>query len=170
LAFTILCCTNLTGKNILFLGIKFLIFGMQDFVCLLIDDDFDDHEIFAIALNDADKTYKCVTAKNGVDALEKLNTDETFIPDYIFLDLNMPRKTGQECLVEIRRNDKFKNLPVIIYSTSLDMVDVLYEKGAHYYIRKPAEFSHLKKVILKAITAISENQERPSKENFIIQP
>jgi len=151
LAFTILCCTNLTGKNILFLGIKFLIFGMQDFVCLLIDDDFDDHEIFAIALNDADKTYKCVTAKNGVDALEKLNTDETFIPDYIFLDLNMPLMSGKQCLKELKKIPRLSHTPVIIYTTSSYEKDIEEVKklGAAHFLVKPSSIDSLTQILSK---------------------
>ena len=72
-------------------------------ICFIVDDDEDDREIFAIALQDADKSYKCLTAINGKEALEKLKSDETLIPDFIFLDLNMPFMSGIQFLVEIKK-------------------------------------------------------------------
>ncbi|MBB4801552.1 CheY-like chemotaxis protein [Flavobacterium nitrogenifigens] len=101
------------------------------------------------------------------------NSDLEIFPDVIFLDLNMPRKNGIECLIEIKENEKLKHLPVIIFSTSLDseIVNNLYQKGASYYIRKPGEFSKLKTVIEKALTIASENNfKQPERANFILQP
>jgi DNA-binding NarL/FixJ family response regulator len=85
----------------------------------------------------------------------------------------MPRKSGMECLSEIKINIKLKHLPVIIFSTSFDhdVVNLLYEKGAHYYIRKPGEFSQLKKVILEAlILTAEENLRQPERDKFVLQP
>ena len=83
----------------------------------------------------------------------------------------MPRKNGFECLSEIKLNKKLKALPVIIFSTSLEQegVNLLYKSGAQYFIRKPAEFLHLEKVILHALTLITkENISQPNRENFIL--
>ncbi|MNR44246.1 Response regulator rcp1 [compost metagenome] len=91
----------------------------------------------------------------------------------LFLDLNMPRKNGHECLKEIKEIDEFNSLPVIIFSTSLDteIVDLMYQKGATYYIRKPGEFSKLKKVIGNALNIVSENKlKQPVREHFVLQP
>ena len=111
---------------------------------------------------------------DGVQLMERLgNTALNNLPDVVFLDLNMPRKNGLECLSEIKANHKLQNLPVIIFSTSLDseIVDNLYKKGASYYIRKPGDFSKLKKVIEKALTIASENHfKQPERANFILQP
>ena len=95
------------------------------------------------------------------------------LPDILFLDLNMPRKNGLECLREIKQNEAYKNLPVIIFSTSLDrdIVDLVYEKGAFHYIRKPGEFAKLKKVIASALRIAAEsNLKQPVREDFILQP
>ena len=100
-----------------------------------------------------------------------LNADANKLPDILFLDLNMPRKTGHECLLEIKLNDYLKELPVIIYSTSLnsDIVNSLYESGANYYVRKPGDFSELKKVIFEVLTITSQNDpQQRSKEKFVI--
>ena len=85
--------------------------------CLLVDDDEDDAEIFSIALNEANPDIKCLTAADGLEALEMLR-DPSFIPDYIFLDLNMPLMTGKECLVEIR-NSKIRSPASLLFVVTL---------------------------------------------------
>ena len=85
----------------------------------------------------------------------------------------MPRKSGLECLTELKQDKTLKHIPVIIYSTSSnpDMMDLLYEKGAQYYIRKPADFANLKSVIYKALCLSKEHKMlQPPKEHFMIHP
>ena len=101
-----------------------------------------------------------------------LKQNKSELPNVLFLDLNMPRKNGFECLNEIKLNNDLQNLPVIILSTSFnpDTIDELYDSGAQYYIRKPSEFSKLKKVIFDAIHLSAEmDRTQPSKEKFILQ-
>jgi len=132
---------------------------MQNYTCFLIDDDADDREIFAMALEDADKSYNCVTAKNGVDALEKLNSNEKFVPDYIFLDLNMPMLSGKECLKELKKISRLSHVPVIIYSTSSHEKDIEETKqmGASYFLTKPSDI----RVLTNILTRIIDKQESP---------
>lgn len=139
---------------------------------LLADDDIDDCIFFKEALEDLLIAATLTTVNNGVDLMQLLTAQPGNLPDILFLDLNMPRKTGIECLSEIKADDKLTHLPVIIFSTSLDMdvVNMLYEKGARYYIRKPAEFSKLKQIIHKAITLVTApDQKQPAKENFVLR-
>src|SRR4051812_1809722 len=107
---------------------------------LLADDDNDDCIFFKEALEELPVNASLKIVKDGVELMQSLNEVNGKLPDVLFLDLNMPRKTGYECLDEIKLNHKLKNLPVIIFSTSFDhdVVDALYKKGAHYYVRKPA--------------------------------
>lgn len=146
----------------------------QRYNLLLADDDEDDCAFFRDALDDLLLPVSLVTVNDGVQLMEFLeNNSSDNLPDILFLDLNMPRKNGVECLTEIKQIDDLKNLPVIIFSTSLDMeiVDKMYEKGAIYYIRKPGDFSKLKKVIENALTVTAENNfKQPKKEHFILQP
>ena len=132
---------------------------MQNCTCFLIDDDADDREIFAMALEDADRSSKCVTAKNGVDALEKLNCNDKFIPDYIFLDLNMPMLSGKECLKELKKIPRLNHVPIIIYSTSSHEKDIAETKqmGASYFLTKPSSI----KVLTSILTKIIEKQDSP---------
>lgn len=140
---------------------------------LLADDDEDDCAFFKDALDDLPISAILTTVNDGVELMEFL-LEKSFknLPDILFLDLNMPRKNGYECLQEMKLINELKNLPVIIFSTSLDnnVVDSLYEKGAIHYIRKPGDFSKLKKVIFEALTVTSQNNfKQPARANFILQ-
>ena len=139
---------------------------------LLADDDEDDRMFFREALEELPAHTLLTTVNDGDQLIKFLTKESTILPELLFLDLNMPRKTGFECLTEIKCNEKLKSLQVIIYSTSLnhEVVDLLYEKGAHRYIRKPGNFSDLKKVINEAIIDVSKiSQAQYGKENFVIQ-
>ncbi|ELR73034.1 two-component response regulator [Fulvivirga imtechensis AK7] len=127
--------------------------------CFLVDDDPDDREIFALALHDINHSYKCTTAKNGVEALEKLSKDQAFLPDFIFLDLNMPKLSGKNCLKKIRENSRLLQVPVIIYSTSSYENDIeeTRQLGATHYLVKPASISYLSELLF----AIFDGQEMP---------
>lgn len=122
---------------------------MKDNICLLIDDDMDDQEIFALALEEVDDSYACVTASSAQDALEKLRDKRNPVPDYIFLDLNMPRMNGKECLTEIKKFEHLRHIPVVIYSTSSMKHDILETKklGAFDFITKPFNMNDLVKVL-----------------------
>ena len=136
----------------------------------LADDDEDDCLFFKEALEELPGDSSLITVNNGEELMRALATRPS--PDVLFLDLNMPRKNGFECLCEIKRHENLRSLPVIIYSTSFDpeIVKLLYEKGAHHYIRKPGEFSALKKVLQEALSVTAvKNPVRPAKEKFVIQ-
>ena len=117
----------------------------------LADDDTDDCTFFKEALEDLGVEAQLTIVNNGVELMNTL--DETVTepppPHVIFLDLNMPLKNGFECLEEIRQNPRFKEIPVIIFSTSdnNETVDKTYNQGANHYIRKPSSHAALKKVI-----------------------
>lgn len=106
--------------------------------CLLVDDDEDDKEIFSLALSEANPSVECHVASDGPEALALLR-DGSFVPDYIFLDLNMPLMSGKECLVEIRKQPHLAHVPVIIFSTSGSERDIVDTKalGASAFITKP---------------------------------
>ncbi|MBC7553172.1 MAG: response regulator [Taibaiella sp.] len=125
---------------------------------LLADDDADDCQLFNEALEEINIAYKLTTVRNGEQLMTLLN-HQTPLPDILFLDLNMPRKNGFECLSEIKKSERLHKLPVIIISTSFEqkIVDQLYQRGAQDYLRKPNEFSKLKSLVAHAIsmTALS---------------
>ena len=139
---------------------------------LLADDDADDCMFFKEALEELPVASVLTTVNDGVELLHLLTTKSNILPDILFLDLNMPRKTGFECLTEIKLDEKLKQLPVIIFSTSFDheIVNLLYDMGADYYIRKPGDFTKLKKTIHEAITITAQKKDiRPEKEKFVIE-
>ncbi len=113
---------------------------------------------------------KLTTVDDGERLMSYLSKNINKLPDVLFLDLNMPRKNGAECLKEIKLNKKLQHLPVIIYSTSLHeaVADELYKNGAHYYIRK-TDLLELRKVLHKVLTMIIENKfSRPPRSEFIL--
>ena len=139
---------------------------------LLADDDADDCMFFKEALEELPVASVLTTVNDGVELLHLLTTKSNILPDILFLDLNMPRKTGFECLSEIKLDEKLKQLPVIIFSTSFDheIVNLLYDMGADYYIRKPGDFTKLKKAIHEALTITAQKKDiRPEKEKFVIE-
>src|ERR1044071_2163140 len=118
---------------------------------LLADDDVDDCVLFEDALTELAMATVLATVNDGEQLMRKLS--EGWLPDLLFLDLNMPRKNGFECLKDIKANEEIRSVPVIIISTSfnLEIVKLLHEIGARCYIRKPDEFEILKALIYKAI-------------------
>lgn len=122
---------------------------MKQKTCFLIDDDEDDQEIFALALKDIDPMISCVVANDATEALDKLARGEGFIPDYIFLDLNMPRISGKQCLIEIKKQEHLNHIPVIIYSTSTSPYDKqdTQELGATAFLSKPPHLEDLVKAL-----------------------
>jgi len=139
---------------------------------LLADDDADDCLLFKDALGELPLVAQLSTVADGEQLMKVLNQMEP-LPDLLFLDLNMPRKNGFDCLMEIKQSEKLRRLPVIILSTSVEenMVNLLYANGAEYYICKPNEFSQLVSVIDIAVTITAQiDHPRPSRREFLLVP
>ena len=146
--------------------------SIKSFRVLLADDDKDDCLFFEEAIAELTATTNFTTVHNGEQLMQLLTNETMKLPDILFLDLNMPRKNGFECLAEIKSNSKLKYLPVVIFSTSYeqDVVNLLYDNGAHYFIRKPSEFALFKKIILHTLLLILQlgSSTQPTKENFVL--
>jgi CheY-like chemotaxis protein len=137
---------------------------------LLADDDRDDRFFFDKVIREIPIRTRLVTIDDGEKLMSYLAENSKTLPDVLFLDLNMPRKNGSECLAEIKQNEKLKWLPVIIYSTSMyeDVADLLYNNGAHYYVRK-TDLIDLQRVLHYVLTLLTENRfARPGREKFIL--
>ncbi len=136
---------------------------------LLADDDKDDCLLFKEALNELSLPVELTIVYNGEQLMHLLNRDEQ-PHDILFLDLNMPRKNGFDCLGEIRQIEKLNELSVVAISTSYEaeVVNRLYASGAQHFIRKPNDFSQLKNLIENAITLTSKKIPAPIvRENFV---
>ncbi len=126
---------------------------------LLADDDKDDRLFFSMALKEITIPTKLTTVVDGEKLMDYLSENTDQLPDVIFLDINMPRKNGIECLTEIKQNKKLKDLPLIMFSTSnsRDKIGMVFKNGADVYIHKPSDFSQLKQVISHALPIAVEN-------------
>lgn len=126
----------------------------KSIVCLLIDDDQDDREIFSMALEEVDQEIKCIMANNGITALNTLRSGNALVPDYIFIDLNMPKMNGLECLQEIQKLSHLREALVFMYSTSVD--DYVLQKsialGAREFIVKPTGITPLVEKLSEVFT------------------
>ncbi len=116
---------------------------------MLADDDEDDRLFFKEAFEEVKVEHNITTFNDGVQLMNHLLVPENNAPDIVFLDLNMPRKSGIECLKEIRAHEKLKDIVVAIYSTSSAEQDIedTFNGGANVYIRKPNDFTMLKKIL-----------------------
>ena len=137
----------------------------------LADDDEDDRKFFEDALKKVSIPTQLTLSNDGLELMSNLETViEPPPPDIIFLDLNMPRKNGFQCLEEIRSTHKLKNIPVVIFSTTAneDSVNRTYQHGANHYICKPHSFELLVKAIETVLTLEMWQKPQPPKENFIL--
>jgi CheY-like chemotaxis protein len=113
----------------------------ENSVILIVDDDEDDRNLFIESAKEINASITFITASDGQEALRLLKDEHNKLPDYIFLDLRMPRIGGKKCLEEIRKDKRLHELPVFIYTTSTYVKDSmeLKEMGAVHFISKPAD-------------------------------
>jgi CheY-like chemotaxis protein len=124
----------------------------QKVVLVMVDDDEDDCYLVEAALKDAcfNCTFRCIQdGRDMIDYLERngqyLDAKAAPYPDLILLDLNMPQMNGREVLARLKRDPRFRSIPVIILTTSASTEDVriCYDLGANSYIIKQAHFDGL---------------------------
>ncbi|MCR9013815.1 response regulator [Aquiflexum gelatinilyticum] len=139
---------------------------------LLADDDEADRLLFKEAFDELNVGTSVETVNDGDELMHLMqNTEAENLPQILFLDINMPRKNGLECLKEIRADVKFKEVSVAIYSTSSSENDMqeTFLNGANVYIHKPNDFQKLKKLLEKAIIYANVYQDPPfNKDNFLL--
>lgn len=140
------------------------------FQVLLADDDSDDRFFFARTLSELPIPTQLTTVEDGEQLMNYLSVNHSTLPDILFLDLNMPKKNGVECLSEIKSTEQLKLLPVVIISTSVheDAANLIYNGGAHYYVRK-TDIADLKKNLHHVLTLLAKNKFfRPARSKFIL--
>lgn len=142
------------------------------FHIVLADDDEADRLLFKEALEELNIITNVHTVNNGLQLMEYLKNKNKTLPHLVFLDLNMPRKNGFECLKEIRSNEIFNEILIAIYSTSASEEDIqdTFLQGANVYINKPSDFNTLKKLLHKAVTMARLYQEDLfNRANFLLR-
>lgn len=122
--------------------------------CLLVEDDIDDQEIFTMCLRKIDKNIECRISNNGVEAITLLNSNDSYIPDFIFMDVNMPKMNGIECLKKVKEMERLKKAKVFMYSTTSEksVLSQSKELGADEFIVKPAKAQILKEKLATIFT------------------
>lgn len=121
----------------------------ERFNIILVDDDSDDRMLFEEVFSELKLKSKLLTFKNGLEAINYFERADTAVPHVIFLDLNMPIMGGLEVLEILRRTEKYKFVPIAIYSTSSAEKDIeeTLVNGANIYITKPNDYDKLKDVM-----------------------
>jgi len=138
---------------------------------LLADDDIDDCHFFKGALDKLPMPTVLTAVHDGEQLMQLLTIPVNELPDILFLDLNMPRKNGFECLTEIKLNGQLAQLPIIIFSTSYEeeVVNTLYKNGARHFVRKPSEFSEFKNIIHQTLVLVArKGTTRPDRAHFVL--
>jgi CheY-like chemotaxis protein len=122
-------------------------------VVLYVDDDIDDLQLFGEAIKEVDSSIIFISASSAEDALNFLHGE--LLPDYVFMDINMPVMNGIECLSHIRSTEKISHLPVVMLSTSQNVFDIEQSIALQAdFISKPNSFRSLVNELATRLKAI----------------
>lgn len=118
---------------------------------ILIDDDADDIGMMHEAINECDRTFYCIGFNDPREAIKSLLDELIIIPDYIFIDINMPGMTGNECLKELRKHPTFDKVVITLISTSMpeNVANSLKKSGADFTFQKPTKFEDFYMILSK---------------------
>jgi len=120
---------------------------------LVVEDNQGDARLIKEVLNGNKIFCRLNIVKDGVEAMNFLYKTEEYAeaprPDLIFLDLNLPKKDGREVLAEIKSDEKLKQIPVVVMTTSQAEEDILksYSLHANCYVTKPLDLDQFVKVV-----------------------
>lgn len=123
---------------------------MQKKLCVyLVDDDPDDQEFFVMATEWMDADIKLEIADSGIQAIERLQSDAEFKPDFIFIDMNMPCMNGLECLIKIKDIERLNDVALYMWSTFIDpaLTQSCVSIGAAGFIKKVPNIPLLKEIL-----------------------
>ena len=137
---------------------------------VLADDDPDDQEFFTEAIEYAKIDTEITTVNNGQELIDHLKDPAIPNPDIIFLDINMPVKDGREALAEIKSDDKLRDIPTVIISTSDNPKEVeeSFNRGANLYVKKPYSFPNLILMLKNIFTLFwSKALLKPIRKTFL---
>jgi CheY-like chemotaxis protein len=127
-----------------------MVHSISTMLVLYAEDDIEDYSLFLEVLEFIQPGAECMNVINGVEVLKFLD-DCVILPDYIFLDINMPAMDGKACLKAIKRDPRYKNIPVVIYTTSRNPLDQEFstELGVLAYLPKPNTIDEAKAALQK---------------------
>ncbi len=120
---------------------------------LLVEDNPGDVRLTEEALKEGKVLNNIHLANDGVEAMSFLQKEGKYInavrPDLILLDLNLPKKDGREVLMEIKKDEALRRIPVVVLTTSMAEEDIIrtYDYHANCYITKPVDFDQFIKVV-----------------------
>jgi len=125
---------------------------------LLIEDDADDIELLQEALKNHAIAFEMDVIKDGKKALDHFRSSLA-APEIIILDLNLPKVHGRELIVEIKTVQTFKNIPLLILTTSSakDDMDYAYKHGADKYLIKPSTIEKIRETVRIIVQLTSKN-------------
>jgi CheY-like chemotaxis protein len=141
----------------------------KELIILLGDDNAEDHRFFSGVMQALNLPHRIVWARQATELFSALKR-ETHI-DLVILDISIPGRDGKECLKEIKSNERYRDIPVIVLTMSKSEKDIeeVFRHRAHYYAIKP--YSHLNYVeTLRKIFKIDWKikQPMPEKDDFVI--
>jgi len=112
---------------------------------LCVDDDPDDRELIRNAIFKVDPSYTVAHATNGKEALQYLiRASETELPCLVIIDINMPVMDGKQTVMEIKKNKKWNQVPLVVFSTSSHPTDLNFcQKHGVELVTKPANFKQI---------------------------
>lgn len=114
------------------------------------EDDLDDLFIVKQAFEIYDGDFAILHAANGFDAMQLLEAQlqQNSLPCLIVLDINMPGMDGRETLVQIKQHEHFKNIPVVLFTTSSSSLDKEFaHKWGAKFITKPLVYSEMEQMV-----------------------
>ena len=137
---------------------------------ILVDDDQDDCMLFEDAMNDIGMLSQLKVANDGEKLFQILSSQSPCFPDLIFLDLNMPKMNGYECISKLRNSALIKCIPIVVFSTTnqVEMIDWVYYNGANLFVNKPNSYFKLKETIRNVVNInFKEESFKNSRKHFI---
>lgn len=140
---------------------------LQNLTIFYTDDDLEDLEFFREAAEGLNRELELVTHTNGQNLIDALNNPPPS-PHLLFLDVNMPGLNGFDVLQELRKGDNFRDIPVIMFTTSSDESTISRSRdlGANFFVPKSGHFPSLKKSIEFALK-IDWTTFKPTADNFV---
>jgi CheY-like chemotaxis protein len=125
----------------------------------VVDDDSDDVDLFEMALAEIGRPLNFTHARDGFDLMKIL--EQKPLPEVIFLDINMPGMNGWDTLRELRNDERYKKIPVVMYSTSSVKKEGqrALDAGALCFYQKPSRFSLLRDFLTALMNVDSISQK-----------